>query len=202
MSTKARCSPPPQYPLSFPQCSAPGRQSPRPAEQPCCGEGLFVTPEISAETQRTASRSPQRRPCRMTPPGDRLLRAVPRLFRSSAPLSAAHVLAESRMAAARRAPSVRHGHRAPPGLVRQRLRLCPGRVPRAHRRARAPRGEQLRPREADAPLAEATPRSPAYVSSRSPPASRAAPWVRPVLPTAACSVLEPSCSSCRLRTAM
>lgn len=202
MSTKARCSPPPQYPLSFPQCSAPGRQSPRPAEQPCCGEGLFVTPEISAETQRTASRSPQRRPCRMTPPGDRLLRAVPRLFRSFAPLSAAHVLAESRMAAARRAPPVRHGHRAPPGLVRQRLRLCPGRVPRVHRRARAPRGEQLRPREADAPLAEAMPRSPAYVSSRSPPASRAAPRVRPVLPTAACSVLEPSCSSCRLRTAM
>lgn len=202
MSTKARCSPPPQYPLSFPQCSAPGRQSPRPAEQPCCGEGLFVTPQISAETQRTASRSPQRRPCRMTPPGDRLLRAVPRLFRSFAPLSAAHVLAESRMAAARRAPPVRHGHRAPPGLVRQRLRLCPGRVPRAHRRARAPRGEQLRPREADAPLAEAMPRSPAYVSSRSPPASRAAPRVRPVLPTAACSVLEPSCSSCRLRTAM
>lgn len=160
MSTKARCSPPPQYPLSFPQCSAPGRQSPRPAEQPCCGEGLFVTPQISAETQRTASRSPQRRPCRMTPPGDRLLRAVPRLFRSSAPLSAAHVLAESRMAAARRAPPVRHGHRAPPGLVRQRLRLCPGRVPRAHRRARAPRGEQLRPREADAPLAEATPLHP------------------------------------------
>lgn len=64
------------------------------------------------------------------------------------------------MAAARRTPPVRHRHRATPGLVRQRLRLCPGRIPGAPRRARGSRGEQLRPRGADAPLAEATPLQP------------------------------------------
>uniref|UniRef100_A0A8B9VT97 Prickle planar cell polarity protein 4 n=1 Tax=Anas zonorhyncha TaxID=75864 RepID=A0A8B9VT97_9AVES len=55
---------------------------------------------------------------------------------------AAHVPAEPRMAPAGRAPPLRHRHRPPPSLIRQRLRLCPGRVPGAPRRPCAPQGGQ------------------------------------------------------------
>lgn len=73
------------------------------------------------------------------PPSPRRAAGLPQLLSS---LSAAHVPAEPRMAPAGRAPPLRHRHRPPPSLVRQRLRLCPGRVPGAPRRPCAPQGGQ------------------------------------------------------------